>query len=228
MPKFGKDSKLSTIIFHEPDILTLLNRFGIYLGVGDDSVEDVARNVGISEDLLLTLINTYLNDDYFPEETLRGFSLSDIVGYLSKTDMYWKEFQLPNVERHFSSLVARSDSSENISLLRRFFSEMANELSMKINHDIDTVFPMILDMAKNNVKCSENKSIAILENLSNDAIEEKLGDLLSFFIIHLSGKYDRNLCRAVVSAVFTLDKDVKQDNRIRKRILLPLLKNNIV
>lgn len=54
-------------------------------------------------------------------------------------------------------------------------------------------------------------------------VEEKLHDLLYFFVEHLRGNYDANLCTAVVSAVFSLERDLCQNNRIRSRILLPLI-----
>ena len=60
-----------------------------------------------------------------------------------------------------------------------------------------------------------------------DAIEQKLSDLKSMFIIHLSGEYDENLCLAVVFAIIRLEKDIIQNNRIRTRILLPYIKSLI-
>ena len=58
-------------------------------------------------------------------------------------------------------------------------------------------------------------------------MEAKLHDLLYFFVVHLRGDYDSNLCMAVVSAVFSLEKDYSQNNRIRNRILLPIMEEMI-
>jgi regulator of cell morphogenesis and NO signaling len=41
---------------------------------------------------------------------------------------------------------------------------------------------------------------------------------------HLSGDYDDNLCYAVLFAISSLEKDIKQHNRIRYRILVPMVK----
>ena len=40
---------------------------------------------------------------------------------------------------------------------------------------------------------------------------------------HLSGAYDENLCYAVLFAIDTLGRDIRQHNRIRHRILLPMI-----
>ena len=42
------------------------------------------------------------------------------------------------------------------------------------------------------------------------------------FIIHLKGDFDNNLAYAVLTALVNLKKDIRQNNRIRNRILRPL------
>ena len=75
---------------------------------------------------------------------------------------------------------------------------------------------------------SKEKFIEYLQRYRELAnIEEKLNDLINMFVIHLKGEYDVNLCHAVLVAIMTLQKDIKQNNRIRYRILLPILKSNI-
>ncbi|MDR1981300.1 MAG: helix-turn-helix transcriptional regulator, partial [Tannerellaceae bacterium] len=54
-------------------------------------------------------------------------------------------------------------------------------------------------------------------------VEELLADLKSIMIKHLSGDYDENLCYAVIFAINSLEKDIKQHNRIRYRILVPMV-----
>ena len=55
-----------------------------------------------------------------------------------------------------------------------------------------------------------------------DSLEEKLDDLKSLFVIPLRGEYDLNLCHGVIFALYSLEKDIKQHNRIRNRILRPI------
>ena len=63
----------------------------------------------------------------------------------------------------------------------------------------------------------------------NESLEEKLRDIKKLIIIHLNGEYDQNLCYAVLVSICNLEKDINQHNRIRNKILMPLveaLKNN--
>lgn len=226
MPLYDRETKLCDILFHEPSAITVINRFGIYLGVGDDSVETVCAKHDVDTVFFLSIINTYLNEDYFPENILKSVNLKLIVDYLSKTDTYYEQFQLPNIERHFNSLVmhSRPNNNNNLPLLRKFFMQMKEELLANIRNDREVRFPLLLKLQKGREELSADDVALFKAILEDDGhlIEDKEADLLSFFIIHLRGDYDHNLCRAVVSAIFTLGKDINQNNRIRHRILRPL------
>lgn len=228
MPLYDKDTKLCDILFVEPSVLTVINKFGIYLGVGDGTVSQICADHNVDTTFFLSIVNTFLNEDYFPENVLRSVDLRLIVEYLGKTDMYYEQFQLPNIERHFNSLVAHSrHDNNNLSMLRSFFIQMKGELLASIRSDVDKLFPLLLRLADDASGLSEEEEREVdeLQNEDGHATEDKVADLLSFFIIHLRGDYDTNLCRAVVSAIFTLEKDIKQNNRIRRRILRPLTRS---
>lgn len=225
MPLYDKDTKLCDILFHEPEVITVINRFGIYLGVGDMTVDEICAEHNEDSAFFLSIINTYLNEDYFPETILKSVNLTHIVNYLGKTDTYYEQFQLPNIEHHFNSLLTHSrNDNNNLPLLRKFFMQMKEELLANIRSDRDIRFPLLIKLQKGREELSEDdvKLFAAILEEDGHLIEDKLADLLSFFIIHLRGDYDPNLCRAVVSAIFTLAKDIKQNNRIRRRILHPL------
>ena len=102
--------------------------------------------------------------------------------------------------------------------MRQFFLELKNDIMQAINNDIENLFPSILTL--NNNSDSLHKKVVI--NPINVVIEDKINDLKNMFIIHLTGKYDLNLCYAVISAIIAFEKDFKQNNRIRNRIL-PLI-----
>lgn len=226
MALYTAETKLCDIIFRHPSAITVINRFGFYLGVGDVTVGMICAAQGVDVAFFLSIINTYLNEDYFPEKILRSVNIVSMIDYLKKTNAYYEQFQLPNIERHFNSLVSHSrQENSNLPLLRKFFIEMKGELLHSIAMDHDRRFPLLLRLQNADLLSADDcRELETLAHTDNSLVEDKLADLLSFFIIHLKGEYDINLCRAVVTAVFTLDRDVKQNNRIRDRILTPLAK----
>lgn len=223
MHLFRPQNMMADIIFADPSAINVINRFGIFLGVGDITIEEMCKEKGIETDFFLAIVNTFLNAEYFPESVLRSGGLPAITGYLEKTNFDLREYELPNIERHFHSLIKRSNrENSNLPILLRFFMEMKEELLSHISFDSENLFPAL---ARERVTTAAFDEIKSYLRDEDDAIEDKLNDLLRFFVIHLNGEYDWNLCRAVVNAVFTLAKDIRQNNRIRKRILLPLIEN---
>ena len=59
--------------------------------------------------------------------------------------------------------------------------------------------------------------------MEEDRIEALLADLKRILIRHLAGDYNENLCYAVIFALSSLEKDIKQHNRIRYRTLMPMV-----
>lgn len=218
MKLYTKDTRLADVIFEHPSALTVAGRFGINPGVGEHSIGSICETHGIDASFFLAILNTYLHEDYFPVNVLKSFSISLILDYLTATNEYYSRVQLPNIERHFRLLINHSAATGNLRLLHGFFNEMKQELNARISFDNERRFPAIrmLDAGK-------YADPMLARTSDSDAlVEDKTSDLLRFFVVHLSGDYDRNLCHAVVNAVFTLDKDIRQNNRIRDRILRPM------
>ncbi|MFI3240173.1 MAG: helix-turn-helix transcriptional regulator [Bacteroidales bacterium] len=212
----NSESKLSDIIISEPSVITVLNRFNIKLGVGDKTIQNICNEMNIDIQFFVTILNTYINKDYFPEATLKLFKASSIISYLVKTNNYYAHFQLANIERHFHLLMKHSDGKvNNLPLMLRFFNELKEDVMQRINYDNTVWFPHILSLEETGTSLEANTA----NTNYNDTIEEKLNDLKSMLVIHLSGDYDQNLCHAVIFAIISLEKDIIQNNRIRYRIL---------
>lgn len=214
-------TKLCDVIASAPDIIPVLNRFGIMLGTGDKTIDEVCIRHNLDTVFFLCIINTYINDEYFPEKILKSFCATTIVSYLEKTNAYYLHFQLPNIERHFAALISRSGDNNNLGLMKRFFDELKDDISMRIDHDHKQWFPLINNI-KNNCNPSEHIDID-----SSTVIQDKLNDLKNMFIIHLNGSYDLNLCYGVITSIISLEKDIRQNDRIRNRILIPLFNSLI-
>ena len=221
MALINKYSKLSDVILEDPSVITILNRFNIFLGVGDKTVEQVCTEKKLDTDFFTIILNTFSNEEYFPEKLFRNFNVKIIIDYLNCTNSYYRQFIIPNIESHFNLLLKRSeDDNTNLELLHKFFLEVKAELLGRINADTSTLFPEILNLDKAASNCRNDVPVGSIE--TGDAIEDKIDDLVNMFVIHLTGKYDTNLCIAVLFAIISLKKDLSQNNRIRNRILMPI------
>jgi iron-sulfur cluster repair protein YtfE (RIC family) len=228
MPLVYPNMQMSEVVEEHPSLIPVINRFGIRLGLGDKSVRMICDEYQLDTDFLLTVINTFLNEEYFPERKLQTFHTSQIIDYLTKTNQYYLRYQLPNIERHLGSFISMSMPGNNtLNLIGKFFSSFKEELTSRIEKDETLWFPYYLSLSEKLEECADcNKKEALhlgTEQPLEDPIEALLADLKSIMIKHLSGNYDENLCYAVIFAISSLEKDIKQHNRIRYRILTPMV-----
>ncbi len=187
---------LSDVVENYCELIPVINRFGIRLGLSDISIRDICLNHGINSDFFLVIINTFLDETYFPEKKLQKFSISQIVEYLKQTDMYYLHAMLPNIEKHLNAFIAISDPKNNQwGLIRNIFLEFKTVLVNRIETG----------------------------GLDDNQTEEILYDLKLILIKHLKGNFNDNLCYAVIFAISGLEKDIRMHNRIRNKILKPMV-----
>lgn len=213
------DTKLCEVIVDEPSVVPVINRFDIELGVGDRTIKSICKEKGIDTSFFITILNAFIHESFFLENLTGAFNAGDVVDYLRKTNNSYLRNQLPNIERHFAALISRSDSNNNLPLLFNFYREVKTEIERRIDSD-NQWFDAIISAEQSNSEVSVAGNAAQAES---DSIEDKLSDLINMFVIHLRGDYDRNLCHAVLFAVISLEKDIRQNNRIRNRVLRPLV-----
>lgn len=228
MPLVYSNMQLSEVVEEHPSLIPVINRFGIRLGLGDKSVAAICDEYRLDTGFLLSVINTFLNEEYFPEKQLQTFHTSQIIDYLTKTNQYYQRYQLPNIERHLSSFISMSDTGNNtLALIGKFFSSFKEELTARIEKDEQVWFPYCKSLseklADNQAKGAKDELAIVSEQPAEDTIEALLADLKSIMVKHLSGDYNENLCYAVIFAISSLEKDIKQHNRIRYRILMPMV-----
>lgn len=217
---------LGAIIEENPVLIPVLERFGISLGLGEKTVGQVCAEQSIDPEFFLMVINTFLNEDYFPQERFAAFHVEQIVDYLRQTHAYYRHCQLVNIQRHLERFVA-SGRGENpsLELVAEVFSRAKGWLLDRMERDEREFFPHLVAQCRA-MDGDALRLSAQAPSQDRDAAREcgweLLHDIKSVMVRHLHGPYDTNLCYAVLFAVAALEKDMRQHDRIRYRILEPM------
>lgn len=190
------DSMLSDLISESHFLVPIINRFGVKLGVADLTVSEVCEKHNLNEEFFLTILNTYLNEDFFPEKKLQKFDIDLVADYLKRTDMYYIHGNLPNIEKHLNAFIAMSDpENKQLTLIRKMFFEFKEKFLARIEEGL----------------VKEDASYAILVDIKNILIK------------HIAGNFNENLCYAVLFSIDSLQEDLGKQNRIREKILKPMV-----
>lgn len=197
MPDITKDAVLSDVLSEYDELIPIVNRFGINLGVGDFTLDELCNKHSLNISFILTVLNVYIDDKYLPKGKLSTFNIELIAGYFEQTIKHYMQSLVPNIEKHLNAFITISGSeSEELKMIQQLFLQFKNELTEHLekglNHTVD--YP-----------------------------HELLHDLKSFFIKHISQQFNQNLCYAVIFSINSLEKDLIIHNRLRHKILIPKL-----
>jgi regulator of cell morphogenesis and NO signaling len=229
MQLFTSDTKLAEVIHSNYLLIPVVNRFGISLGFGDRTIKEACREHRIDVEFFLVIINVFTHPHYFPEKTLLTFSPLVILSYLQKTHAYYRDVQIPIIERQLRQLIGRAGKDKNdLHVVRRFFLEYKRELLTHLNREETITFPYIRKVYRSHrdSRGARKRTKALAYSMEtyekeHNNVDEKLWDLKNILIKYLPGSVDATIRNAVICEVFRLEQDIRDHTRIEETILMP-------
>jgi len=220
---------MSDLIHMDHLLVSVINRFGIDLGFGDKSIEEVCEQNDVNPDFFLEIINSFTDEEYFPEEKLKDFSVSLITDYLGKAHRYYLDEKIPEVEDLINRMINKSyKGNEHARLLRKYFEKYKEELLAHIKREDEIVFPYSISTEityqsrDTGIQGTSGDNYSIKEYLTNhDDIEAKLYDLKNILIKYLPPSENPSLCSRLITELFMLEKDLNDHSRIEEKVLIP-------
>lgn len=228
-----KNIKLADVIHMNYHTLSVLNRFGIILGFGDKTIEEVCKEKNVDLNFFLEILNTFVDKDYFPKKHLQTFSVGLITEYLQKTHQFYHQIKVPEIELLIGNMVDSCyTQKDTLELLKKFFNDYKQELLNHTQREEDIVYPYSLAIEKAfNEKTFDTTIVDLMETYSidifsteHDDIEEKLFDLKNIVIKYLPQPKDARLCNKLIHQLFILEQDLNDHSRIENKVLVPKIR----
>jgi regulator of cell morphogenesis and NO signaling len=114
-------------------VLQLTNRFGISMGVGEQSIQEVCALHGVNCDTFLTIVNYALNK-VIPSSI--DVDIPTLHRYLENAHTYFLRFQLPRIRQELLEAVNLAQVNNQVPLMIiQFFDEYAQEIKTHIDHE---------------------------------------------------------------------------------------------
>lgn len=218
---FTERMKMADLVHANYRLLYVLPRFGIQLGFGDKSIEEICRAHNLSVSLFLLVCNIYTFDDFLPDPgELTTFTAEDLTGYLHRSHNDYLEEQIPEIRRQVQALV-RCCEPRNGKILERFFDDYSREVTNHFNYEETVVFPYIHNLSTGHPSAEGYSIGQFEENHSN--IEEKLSDLKNILIKYLSDTCPGGARNRLLLELYLLEDDLNKHSLIEDRILVPLV-----
>lgn len=214
---------MASIVHSNYNVLPIINRLGVRLGLKDKTVAEVCESNGINSSFFLAIVNTYANSDYFPQQELLSFSPLQIVDYLRKTHHYYISYELPKIEGLLNQMLTGYENDcPSLKLIHEFFIKYRQELISHIAEEEDRVFPYIIKLVEKGIHEPKGYSILNFEK-EHTNVDEKLSDLRNLIVKYVEPKYNDNYCNEFLIALDRFETDIKDHARIEDKILVPMI-----
>jgi len=225
-----KDMKLADVLHHDHNLIPVISRFGIKLGFGENTIEEICATQQLDTDFLLTILNTFHDPRYFADRHLKSFPVGLLISYLKETHKNYLNERLPYIALLINRLTETSSNHKSAyQLLMNFFVEYKKELTKHIEREEKVVYPYVLQLEAAIV--SGTTSDELLKQVTtysitdyeeeHENVEEKLFDLKNIILKYLPPTTDQNLCFTILQELFILEKDLNEHARIEDTILVP-------
>ncbi len=218
---FTAKMKLSDLLFANYNLLLILSRFGIKLGFGEKTVQEVCNKYSLSSDLFLMVANVSTYDEYFPNDSdIAALDVNELIDYLHASHTYYLEDKIAMIEAQLKKLYSANEQRYG-EMIDRFFSEYKNEVVSHFDYEENVVFPYVRKLLGQNT--AVNYHINQFEkNHSN--IEDKLTDLINILIKYLP-ENEYNVEREnVLFNIFLFANDLNKHTLIENKVLVPCVK----
>lgn len=220
MNRFTKHNKIIDLVEANFHLLPVINRFGINLGNKEKSLEKICYALNINVEFLLAIVNTFHDEEYFPETELKAFSPLLIIDYLQKTHAHYASYVLPKLESLLNQLIKSNETDiHQLDIIEQFYIKYKEELLMHVTEEEEHVFPYIISLVNNN-KANTDYNIHSFEK-EHSNVDVKLNDLKNLIVKYIEPVYDNNICNDFLITLYRFEKDINDHARIEDKILMP-------
>lgn len=213
------------LIGAEYQALQIISRFGLPLGVGDKTIQEVCEEHNVHTLTFLAVVN-YQLDSSKDNLSFDNMSLQTIVDYLRNAHSYFFDFSLPMIRKKLIEAMNYTGADSKIPMLIiRFFDEYVNEISVHMQHENDQMFPYVEALLN-----GEHSEITIEmfahqhRAIDDQHIANKLTELKSLIIKYYPEKEQNNLLNSALYDILAIEQELAIHCAIEDNILLPAVR----
>ena len=197
---YKSTDKICDLMSHEEEAIQIISRFGLSMGVGDQTIEQACETHGIHTPTFLAVVNYKV----FRYRTLpQEIDLDTLQQYLRHAHAYFLDFRLPLLRQSLLEAIRPNDFSSHIPMLIiRCYDEFVEEIRTHIEH--------------------ENAGLYEEHEHDDQRITDKLTEIKNLIIKYYPGAASNSLI-SVMSDLWHTEQDFADHCAIEDDILRPAI-----
>ena len=218
---YNQNDKMINLICDNYPMILVLNRFGIALGFGELTVEQVCQKNNVDTSAFLSVVNLLITDNklQFANCCSTTSSTLGIVQYLKNSHTYFLDYKLPSIRTSLVATLSRK-KNELSDMIIRYFDEYVSEVKRHMTYEDEKVFTYV-DRLLEGEEVS-GYSIEVFSKIHDD-IEQRLTEFKNVIIMYYPESSSNEL-NTVLFDILSCAEDMSSHSDIEDYIFVPLIK----
>jgi len=217
--EYNVDDSMSRLICDNYQMLFVMSRFGIALGIGNKTIGEVCVDNEIDTNTFLAVVNLLIDEDKrVVDLESKKLSISSLIKYLKKSHDYFQIFRLVDIRK---KLIVAIDEQDNAAafVIIKYFDEYVAEVKKHMNYEERVVFPYVESLIAGSPL--EGYKIKIFST-QHDCVDSKLLELKDIIIKYYKSEISHELNSALFD-IFTCSNELLSHNDVENHLFIPLV-----
>lgn len=217
---FSAKMRLSDLVAANHNLILMLPRFGISLGFGDKSVQEVCEMYHLPVDFFTLICNVYTFEHYQPStREIQQTDMTPLLSYLKASHRYYLQERLEHIDSHLHLLASTLEEKYG-KVLCQFFDDYISEVREHFGKEEAETFPYLEALQAN--KQPKTKWLHTYDE-DHESIKDKLTDLTQIIFKYLPAKAFSTDAVDLVFDIFQISTDLEKHAQIEEKILAPYI-----
>ena len=212
---YSANNRMRDIISDNHLILMVMTRFGISLGFGDKTVEEICEETGTHTETFIAVANFISGRPY----SLEKVDVASLIDYLKRAHNYFLDFNLPHIRRKLIESIDCSGRDQVAMLILKFFDEYVTEVRNHMEYENQRVFTYVESLLKGEKNPEYN--IRIFAG-KHHHIETRLKELKDIIIRYYPQQSSDRL-NSTLFDIINCEQDLNSHCMVEDRIFVPVV-----
>ena len=217
--KYRRTDKMSDLICENYSMLLVMSRFGIPVGFGDLTIEEVCTKNNVDVRTFLAVVNLLISGEKDAGDYDPGvLSIPSLMDYLKSSHSYFLDFKFPSIRNSLLDVLGPADKQITDAIIG-FFDDYVDQVRKHMEYEEITVFPYINSLLAGKKDPSyQIKAFCI----QHDQVETRLSELKNIIIKYYPSG-NTNEWNGVLFDLFSCSSDLASHNYIEDNLLVPVI-----
>ncbi|MDR2843700.1 MAG: hemerythrin domain-containing protein [Candidatus Symbiothrix sp.] len=210
--KYRSTDSMSQLISENYPALTVLSRFGITLGVGEKTIDEVCREHQVDTDTFLAIIHLISDKERKTEEP--PIYLPALINYLRNSHTYFLEYRLPEIRKNLISVLTEGEDDLNKAVLE-YFDQFTAAIRKHMLYENNKVFSMATGQ-------SSREKLSTGFGKQHEQIEARLTEFKNILIKYYPA-HNANTMNRFLFDIFNCEQELTFHNAVEDELFLPTI-----